>query len=60
MRKSGRRGHTKINLATRSKSEQRKEELEMDKQQYKFNKLVDTLKQNARKGKTHRGSKASD
>jgi hypothetical protein len=57
MGKSSRWGHTKINLETQSKSGRRKEEREMDKQQDKFNKLVDTLKQNARRGKADQGSK---
>jgi hypothetical protein len=48
-----------VNLETQSKSERRKEGREMDKQQDKFNKLVDTLKQKARRGKTDQGSKDS-
>jgi hypothetical protein len=51
-------GHTKIDLETPSKSERRKEELEMDKQQDKLDKLIDKLKQNARR-KTDQGSKDS-
>jgi hypothetical protein len=50
--------HTKINLETRSKSERRQEEREMDKQQDEFNRLVDKLKHNARKETGH-GSKDS-
>jgi hypothetical protein len=59
MIKSNRWGHTKINLETQSKSERRKEEREMDKQQDKFTTLVDKLRQNARREKTGQGSKDS-
>jgi hypothetical protein len=41
-------GHTKISLETQSKSERRKELQEIDKQEDKFNRLVDKLRQNTR------------
>jgi hypothetical protein len=42
-------GHTKVNLEKQSRSERRKELQELGKRENKFNKLVDKLRQNARR-----------
>jgi hypothetical protein len=52
-------GHTKINLEIKSRSERRKKLEELVKQEDKFNKLVDKLKQNARR-ETDQGDKDND
>jgi hypothetical protein len=57
MAKSSQWGHTKINLETQSKSERRKELKEIDKQEDKFNRLVEKLRQNASDGKNKEGRK---
>jgi hypothetical protein len=57
MAKSSQWGHTKINLETQSKSERRKELKEIDKQEDKFNKLVEKLRQNASDGKNKESRK---
>jgi hypothetical protein len=57
MSKSSHWGHTKIDLETQSKSERRKQVQEIDKQEDKFNKLVDKLRENARQGKDKEGTK---
>jgi hypothetical protein len=50
-------GHTKISLERSSRSSERKERLEQDKQEDKFSKLVDKLRQSGRKEKTDHRSK---
>jgi hypothetical protein len=57
MAKSSQWGHTKINLETQSKSERRKELKEIDKQEDKFNRLVEKLRQNASDGKNKESRK---
>lgn len=52
-------GYTKINLEIKSRSERRKKLEELVKQEDKFNKLVDKLKQNAHR-ETNRGDKDND
>jgi hypothetical protein len=42
-------GHTKITLERPSRSERQKELQELGKQEDTFNKILDTLKQNARR-----------
>jgi hypothetical protein len=42
-------GHTKVNLENQSRSERRKELQELGKRENNFNKLVDKLRQNARR-----------
>jgi hypothetical protein len=49
MIKSGHLGHTKMNPETQSRRERRKELRVLGKQDDKFNKLLDKLKQNARR-----------
>ena len=49
-------GERKITLETQSNTERRKQLQEIDKQKDKFNKLVDKLRQNSRKGKDKAGS----
>ena len=57
MAKTNQWGRTKISIETQSKSERQKELKEIDKQEEKFNKLVDKLRQNARQGKHEAGTK---
>jgi predicted RNA-binding protein with RPS1 domain len=47
MNKSRHWGHAKISLETQSETKRRKELKEIDKQEDKFNKLVDKLRRNA-------------
>jgi hypothetical protein len=49
MAKSGHWRHTKVNLETQSRSDRRKELKELGKQDNEFTKLVDKLRQNARR-----------
>ncbi len=57
MGKSNHWGHTKINLEKPSQSERRKGLQEIDKREDKFNKLIDKLRENARKGNDKAGTK---
>ena len=57
MAKSSQWGHTKINRETQSKSERRKELKEIDKQEDKFDRLVEKLRQNASDGKNKESRK---
>jgi hypothetical protein len=50
-------GQRKINLESQSKTERRKQLQEIDKQDDKFNKLVNKLRENARKEKDKAGAK---
>jgi hypothetical protein len=57
MAKSNHWGQRKINLETQSKSERRKQVKEIDKQEDRFTKLVEKLRQNASNGKDKAGAK---
>jgi hypothetical protein len=58
MSKNSNWGHIKINLENQSRSEQRKGLEELGKQENTFNKLLDKLKQNARR-ETDKDSKGN-
>jgi hypothetical protein len=57
MKKSNHWGQRKISLETQSTTERRKQLREIDKQEDKFSKLVEKLRQNASKGKDKAGAK---
>jgi hypothetical protein len=57
MAKSNHWGHTKFNLENQSKSGRRKGLKEVDKQEDKFNKLVDKLRESTRQGRDKAGTK---